>query len=62
MTKKEVKRQIIKSLDNVPEMVLIDILELLKAAENLTTERLMRVKKLKESLLEDKKLLDKLLK
>jgi hypothetical protein len=62
MTTKEIKSEIQKSLDNVPESVLHDILNFLKQAENQTPERLNLVKNLRDILTEDKELLERLAK
>ncbi|MCW5912874.1 MAG: hypothetical protein KIT62_17520 [Cyclobacteriaceae bacterium] len=60
MTTKEIKFEIQKSLDRVPESVLQDILDFLKQAENQTTDRLNLMKNLRDILTEDKELLEKL--
>ncbi len=62
MTTKEIKSQIQKSLDNVPESVLQDILDFLKKVENQPTERLNLMKDLRDILTEDKELLERLAK
>ncbi len=60
MTAKEIKSEIQKSLDNVPESILQDILNFLRQAENQTTERLNLMKNLRDILTEDKELLERL--
>jgi predicted glycosyltransferase len=62
MTTKEIKSEIQKSLDNVPESVLKDILDFLKNVENQPTERLNLMKDLRDILTEDKELLERLAK
>jgi hypothetical protein len=62
MTTQEIKLEIQKSLDNVPESVLQDILNFLKQAENQSANTLSLSKNLKEILTEDKELLEKLAK
>jgi len=62
MTTEEIKSQIQKSLDNVPESVLQDILDFLRKAENQPLERLHLMKNLRDILTEDKDLLERLAK
>ena len=62
MTTKEIKSEIRKSLDNVPESVLQDILDFLKKAEKQPAETLNLMKDLREILTEDKELLERLAK
>lgn len=62
MTSKEIKSEIQKSLDKVPESVLQDILDFLKQAENQTSEKLNMAKNLRDILNEDKQLLERLAK
>ncbi|NJN42075.1 MAG: hypothetical protein HC811_07495 [Flammeovirgaceae bacterium] len=62
MTTKEIKSEIQKSLDKVPESVLQDILDFLKKAEKLPAERLSLMKDLRDILSEDKDLLERLAK
>ena len=62
MTTKEIKSEIQKSLDKVPESVLQDILSFLKQAENQTSDKLNLAKNLREILTEDKELLQRLAK
>jgi hypothetical protein len=60
MTKTEIKIEIQKALDNVPENVLQDILDLLKSLQNQPGDRLKLTQSLRQILLEDKELLGKL--
>jgi hypothetical protein len=60
MTTQELKSEIQKSLDKVPESVLQDVLGFLKRAENQTTDRLRLAKNLSEIFIEDKELLERL--
>ncbi|MCE2893545.1 MAG: hypothetical protein LW721_03840 [Flammeovirgaceae bacterium] len=62
MTTNEIKSEIQKSLDNVPESVLQDILDFLKQAENQPADRLNLMKDLRDILTEDKELLERLAK
>ena len=62
MTTKEIKSEIQKSLDKVPESVLQDILDFLKKAENQPAETLNLMKDLRDILTEDKELLERLAK
>ena len=62
MTTNEIKSEIQKSLDNVPEGVLQDILDFLKKAENLPADRLNLMRDLRDILTEDKELLERLAK
>ena len=62
MTTKEIKLEIQKSLDNVPESVLQDVLDFLKKVENQPTERLNLMKDFRDILTEDKELLERLAK
>jgi hypothetical protein len=60
MTSKEIKSEIQKSLDKVPESVLQDILDFLKHAEHQTEDKLKLTKSLRDILTEDKELLERL--
>jgi len=60
MTTKEIKSEIQKSLDKVPESVLQGILEFLKQAENQPADKLNLTRNLRDILTEDKELLEKL--
>lgn len=62
MTINEIKSEIQKSLDNVPESVLQDILYFLKQAENQPADRLNLMRDLRDILAEDKELLERLAK
>lgn len=62
MTKTEIKIEIQKVLDNVPENLLHDILGLLKDFQNESTERIQITHSLRQILSEDKELLDRLAK
>lgn len=61
MTIKELKFEIQKSLDNVPESVLTDILALLKQAEG-QPDKVKLTQNLRDILAEDKNLLERLAK
>jgi hypothetical protein len=60
MTKTEIKIEIQKVLDNVPENVLQDILDLLKGLQNQPLEKLEITHSLRQIIAEDKELLEKL--
>lgn len=62
MTIKELKSEIQKSLDNVPESVLEDVLSLLKLAKEKPENHLKLTKNLREILAEDRNLLERLAK
>lgn len=62
MTTEEIKSEIQKSLDKVPDGVLQDILNFLKQAENHPTDRFNLARNLRDILAEDKELLEKLAK
>jgi predicted glycosyltransferase len=62
MTTKEIKSEIQKSLDNVPESVLQDILDFLKQAQKQPADRLNLMRDLRDILAEDKELLERLAK
>jgi len=62
MTTEEIKSEIQKSLDKVPESVLQDILSFLKQAENQTKDKLTLAKNLREILSQDRELLERLAK
>ncbi len=61
MTIKELKSEIQKSLDNVPESVLTDILALLKQVEG-QPDKVKLTRNLRDILAEDKNLLERLAK
>ena len=62
MTTEEIKSEIQKSLDKVPESVLQDILSFLKQAENQSKDKLTLAKNLREILSQDRELLERLAK
>lgn len=62
MTTKDIKSEIQKSLDKVPESVLQDVLDFLKQVENQPTEKVNLTRNLRDILTEDKELLEKLAK
>ena len=62
MTKTEIKNEIQKVLDNVPENVLQDILDLLKGLQNYPDDKIEMTHSLRQILTEDKELLEKLAK
>lgn len=62
MTTKDIKSEIQKSLDKVPESVLQDILDYLKRIENQPLEKVNLTKNLRDILIEDKELLERLAK
>ena len=62
MTTNEIKQEIQKSLDRMPESFLQDILDFLKFAENQTADRLRMTRNLSDILMEDRELLEKLAK
>jgi hypothetical protein len=62
MTVNEIKSEIQKSIDKVPESVLQDILDFLKSVENKSNEQLNLTKNLKSILVEDWELLERLAK
>jgi hypothetical protein len=62
MTANELKSEIRKSLDNVPESVLEDILALLKEAAGTTDDQVKLTRNFRDVLTEDKSLLQRLAK
>ena len=60
MTKTEIKNEIQKVLENVPENILQDILDLLKDLLNQPSDKLEMTHSLRQILIEDKELLEKL--
>ena len=62
MTTKDIKSEIQKSLDKVPERVLQDVLNFLKQIENQSTEKVNLTMNLKDILTEDRELLERLAK
>jgi len=62
MTTKEIKTEIQKSMDKVPESVLQEVLEYLRHAEKHTNANLKLAKSLRDILEEDNNLLQRLAK
>lgn len=62
MTTKDIKSEIQKSLDKVPERVLQDVLNFLKQIENQSIEKVNLTMNLKDILTEDRELLERLAK
>jgi hypothetical protein len=62
MTSIQVKTEIQKVLDQVPEEVLTDVLDFLKELQKQPAENIQLAKFMKQTLLEDKELLEKLAK
>jgi hypothetical protein len=62
MSINELKSEIQKALDNVPEFVLEDVLTLLKNAQNQSGDKVALANHLRKILTEDKNLLDRLAK
>lgn len=62
MTTKEIKSEIQKALDNIPENALEVILEYLKELEGKTADQIKLAKSLRDILNEDKELLERLAK
>ena len=62
MTAKDIKSEIQKSLDKVPERVLQDVLNFLKQIENQSIEKVILTMNLKDILTEDRELLERLAK
>jgi mRNA-degrading endonuclease RelE of RelBE toxin-antitoxin system len=62
MTTKDIKSEIRKSLDKVPESVLQDVLDYLKQVENQPIEKVNLTRNLRDILTEDKELLERLAK
>lgn len=62
MTTKDIKSEIQKSLDKVPERVLQDVLNFLKQVEGQTTEKVNLTINQQDILTEDKELLERLAK
>lgn len=60
MTRIELKNEIQKVLENVPENILQDILDLLKGIQNQPNDKLEITHSLRQILDEDKELLEKL--
>ncbi len=62
MTAKEIKFEIQRTLDNIPENVLQDILDYLKSIQGKSADKVKLGKNLRDILTEDKELLDRLAK
>jgi hypothetical protein len=62
MTSKDLRHEIQKSLEHVPESVLKDIYDFLKQVESQPADRVNLTRHLAEILREDRKLLEKLAK
>jgi len=62
MTTKEIRSEIQKTLDNIPENVLQDILDYLKTIQGKSADKIRLAKNLRDILVEDKELLEKLAK
>ena len=62
MTMKEIKSEIQRSLENVPESVLMDVLAFLKRAEQEPAEKLDLAVNIRDILDEDRQLLERLAK
>ena len=62
MTTKEIKSEIQKTLDNIPETVLQDILDYLKLIQGKSVDKIKLSKNLRDILAEDKELLERLAK
>ena len=62
MTTKEIKSEIQKTLDGIPENVLQDILDYLKELRGKSAEKVTLSKNLRDILVEDKEILERLAK
>jgi len=62
MTTKEIKSEIQKTLDNIPENLLQDILDYLKLIQDKSPDKIKLSKNLLHILTEDKELLERLAK
>jgi hypothetical protein len=60
MTTTDLKVEIQKAIDSVPESVLVDVLEYLKQIQSTPREKIVLSKNLSEVLREDKELLQRL--
>lgn len=60
MTTTQIKTEIQKVLDNVPESALKDVLEFLKELQSSTPQQIKLTNNLRQILTEDKELLEKL--
>ena len=62
MAAKDIKYEIQRALDNIPENVLPDILDYLKSIQGKSADKIRLSKNLRDILTEDKELLEKLAK
>ena len=62
MTTKEIKSEIQRTLDNIPETVLQDILDYLKLIQGKSADKVKLSRNLRDILTEDKELLERLAK
>jgi hypothetical protein len=62
MTAKEIKSEIQRALDNIPENILQDILDYLKSIQGKSADKVKLSRNLRDILTEDKELLDRLAK
>jgi len=62
MTKTQIKTEIQKVLDNVPEAILQDVLDFLKELQNQPGEKVKLTNNLRQILSKDKELLERLAK
>ena len=60
MTTKQLKAEISKALDNVSEEMLVDVLKYLTALQGKSDAEMLRAKRIRRMLVEDKDLLTKL--
>lgn len=60
MTTKQLKAEITKALDEMPEVVLNDVLKYLNGLKGMTKEEILRAKRIQRMLNEDASLLRKL--
>lgn len=60
MTKTQIQTEIQKVLDNVPESILQDVLDFLKALQDQPADKIKLTNNLRKILAEDKELLEKL--
>jgi hypothetical protein len=60
MTKRQIQTEIQKVLDSVPETILQDVLDFLKALQNQPEHKVRMANNLRQILSEDKELLEKL--
>ena len=60
MTKTQIQTEILKVLDNVPETILQDVLDFLKALQEQPADKVSLTNNIRQILSEDKELLEKL--